>query len=503
MRRLGLRFKFIVLIAILLSVIFSAISYILIRNNTSTLRNKVTSEAVAFTSLATKPIGDTFILHKDAGRIRILQQVERFTDLNPDVSNVIIIDTKGNELFNQQSTSKVDVTAAEASTFETIIKKDKNGQILQIIEPLVEDFGLRRYAVVYQISNASVTQATEDTVRSIVMLSAAALLISSLITYRLISWLFLNPMRSLSQSALSISTGQLDQKIVAKGNDEITDLAKSLNTMAKALVDDIKKLEEGDAMKTEFMMIASHNLRTPLTILNGYLDLLKSIVGDPKAIELVNTLEANSQRLSAFAENMLTISRIEGGSKNSVSLEPGNICEVLDTVAKEAKYLVHDKQLNVNVKIPQFPITVLINKAQMQVLFWNIIDNSIKFSTHGGYINVSLQKLENTAEIIIEDNGIGIFANELPKLFTKFHRGTPTISYDYEGTGLGLYISKLIIDAHKGTVNVLSKPGKGTIVKINLPLFEVGQESIDVADQVLPLSDNSATKPAIKNIKIE
>lgn len=503
MKRLGLRFKFILLIAILLSAIFSVISFILIKNNTTTLRNKVATEALAFASLATKPIGDTFIMHKDAGRIRILQQVERFTDLNPDISNVAVSDTQGNILFNQQPNAKVEVTALEASTFDPIIKKDQNGQIEQIIEPLIEDFGLRRYAVIYQVSNASITQATKETVRSIILLSAVALLVSALITYRLISWLFLNPLRSLSQSALSISTGRLDQKIMSKGNDEISDLAKSLNTMAEALVDDIKKLKEGDALKTEFMMIASHNLRTPLTIFNGYLDLLKTIVNDPKATELVNTLEANSQRLSAFAENMLTISRIEGGSKNSISLEPGNICEVLGTVAKEASYLVRDKQLSISANIPPLPINILLNKSQMQVALWNIIDNSIKFSSHGGHISVSLKSRDAAVEILIEDNGIGIFAEELPKLFTKFHRGTPTTSYDYEGTGLGLYITKLIIDAHKGTIGVLSKPGKGTVVKIKLPVYSERHDSSSNRRQDLLLEESKLTKPAITNIKVQ
>jgi signal transduction histidine kinase len=468
--RIGLKAKFIVVIAVFLILVFGMISFILLRNNIDVFRENLRRETRAFATLATTPIGDAFTLYKDSGRIKITSQVEHFTDLDSSITNVSVINGDGHVEYTQKEEQKPVISPAEASSFEPVYKLD-NGKMRQIIYPYFESSGVHRYSVVYDVSSASIDKNIHDISISIARFSIIALIISALLTYLLINSLFLIPLSKLSQQALAVTAGNLDQHIAVKQRhkDEIGDLTIAVDKMATSLKQDIVKLQELDKLKTEFMIIASHNLRTPLSVLAGYIELLQGIEMSDQAKKFLDIMQSNSRQLGRFAEELLTISQVETTKETVLAKEKFPLHSFLQGIIDEFKTLADNKGLTFAWQIPQIDQELEADRLNLRSAIWNILDNALKFTASGGRISLEAILRGNELVISIEDNGIGIPAAEQAKLFTKFHRGTSVMHYDYGGTGIGLYATKLIIDKHNGTVQVNSTEGKGTIVTISVP----------------------------------
>ncbi len=344
---------------------------------------------------------------------------------------------------------------------------DTNNNLVAIVQPYVENFGIHRYDIVYGISYQSVNQAIRSIVDFILALSAVILLVALIVWYVLINRLFLRPVAQLSKLALQISQGDLNRAIRLDRKDEIGDLAQAVDTMANSLKADISKLKEVDKLKNEFMMITSHNLRTPLTIINSYLDEITQLNPPQELKSMLDTIAVNATRLGGFAEDVLTISTIEAG-QNILRPEPTKLGPVLEAISQEFSALARQKRLDFVSQI-EVSSTVNLSRAHFRSALWNLLDNAYKFTADGGQVRLIAHDRGRQATISVEDTGIGIKAEELPHLFTKFHRGTDTLQYDYEGTGIGLYIAKIIIEQHGGHISVDSREGHGSRFVITLP----------------------------------
>jgi signal transduction histidine kinase len=468
-RRFGLRAKFLVLIAALLLVVFSLITALLLSYTSRTLRSNLLKEAKAFAELATAPIGSTFTLYQDSGRVRIVQQIEKFMELGSNIDNVAVVGIDGNILFTQRETPEIRVDKAAAASF-TPTYVTRTGRLEQVVSPYLENFGLHRYAVVYSISNDSIDRSIAQIAGLILLSGILALVATTGATYVLLNRAFLRPLQTLSRTAILISQGNLDQQIKLERNDEIADVASSVNTMAEALKADIAKLKEVDAMKSEFMMIASHNLRTPLTVINGYIDTMRILKLSDDVKKMVASMAANSRRLGILAENILTVSSIEAGQQTIVK-DKGDIGDALRSLMTEFGLLAKEKSLAFTSAIPTTRMPASLSLSHFRAAVWNLLDNALKFNKPGGRIRLEVKPAGDKALIVVSDTGIGIDAKEMDSLFTKFHRGTSTLEYNYEGTGIGLYITKLIVEQHGGTVKAQSTPGVGTTMTITVPLL--------------------------------
>ncbi len=457
-------------VSLSLILIFTLIIYILVRQNTNNLRSSLNEHSKSFASLATKPIGATFVLYKDSGRIRITQQVDKFLDLDPDVTAIRVVGVDGTELFSSLEKPSPPLDKDLAASFEAKFVTNDKGYIDKVIQPYFEDSGAHRYSVVYRISTKRVEQNVREVVRLILYAGAVILAITIFATVFMLNSFFIKPLKKVSESANIISSGDFDHKITSKRHDEIGDLAASVEKMADFLKADIVKLRELDKLKSEFMMITSHNLRTPITIIQGYIDLAREVESSKELKNIIGTIQESVMRLHLLAENVLTISTLEAG-KTTMSKSSTPIASFINAISKEFGLLAEKKNLKWNFinSVPD-ETSLAINSTNMRSALGNLIDNAIKFTKTGGSVSVE-SKIENGQLVFrVSDTGIGISPDEMTKLFTKFHRGTSTMSYDYEGIGIGLYLSKLIVEQHGGRVEASSELNKGSVFTVTLPL---------------------------------
>lgn len=469
MKHLGLRAKFLILLGIILLVLFSLLTYTLIQQSTTSLQNNLNEKSKAFATLATKPIADTFLLYKDSGRIRITQQAQKFYELDHDIAGVSVIDSSGVVQYQYKGKQRKTITLPETHTFDPIYSKDASGTITQIIQPYIEDYGGYRYSLVYNISNARITEQVTSMTYLLIGLGLSLGLISLLLLYYVFNIVFIRPVREVSRLASIISAGNLEQQITIDSRDEIGELASAVNTMSNKLKADIVQLMETDRLKNEFIMISSHNLRTPLTVINGYIDMIKSLDIGKDLEEFLAIIDKNTNKLSKLTEDMLTISTVESGgglvANDSVPLKP-----ILEDIIRDFTPLMKEKGVSFKVTDTLNNEVCNISKSYFKSAIENVLDNALKFSKRDGTVHFSAKTQKQQCIIVVEDNGTGISDAELPLLFTKFHRGTDTLQYEYEGVGLGLYVSKIIIDEFQGSIEVNSKKDKGTTVTITLPL---------------------------------
>lgn len=476
MIKVGLRGKLVIFTASLLVLVFGASTYYLARNSAADLRSGLLNQARAFSSLATDPIGSTFVLYGESGTIRVQGKMDEFAALDPVVSNISVVNLEGKVLFSRDAKNIPKIDATTASSFVPVYEYDNGNNVTRVVYPYIENFGVHRYAIVYDFSTAGIHAATRQTVLSLLFFNLFALISANILLYSFLNYFMIRPIRVVSQQAGLISAGKLDQKVEVSGDDEVTKLSQSVNKMAESLKADIYKLKESDRLKSEFLMIASHNIRTPLTIIDGYLSDIDSYETVEEARQAMEKIASGAKRLDVFAEDMLTISLLEAGDK-LITRDSLSLSEFVESIGNDFETLAKAKNLKFKAHICHEKLETKASKPHLRAAIWNLLDNALKFTHEGGEVTLSIEPQGQAARIRVSDTGTGIAPEEMPKLFTKFHRGTSTLTYDYEGSGIGLYASKLIVDQHGGDISAESTLGHGSVFTIHLPLNKVDLES--------------------------
>ncbi len=245
------------------------------------------------------------------------------------------------------------------------------------------------------------------------------------------------------------------------------------------IMEENKRLKELDLIRKNFLDRASHELKTPLTSVYGASQLLTDLVKnyDSKKQhyinELVQIISEGSEKLTKLIANLLDISKLES---NNLKLEKTeiDIVELIKSCIRDIKYLLKKRNHNITKELPK-EFKIKIDKARIERVITNILSNAINYTPSGGLIQIILKQIDNNIEITISDNGIGLTKDHIEKMFDKFvHIQKPLEQYDIKlnGTGLGLYISKEIIELHNGNIMVESEGlNKGSTFKFTLPII--------------------------------
>lgn len=259
------------------------------------------------------------------------------------------------------------------------------------------------------------------------------------------------------------------RKLEARLREEKANVEAIVEFRTKALIDVQSKLKVADQLKTEFIMLTSHNLRTPLAIAKGYAEIISTqyqVTDEQKP--MLDGLNNGLNRLSKIVEDLLTITSIESGSL--VSLDEISFQELAEPLIQEIKDLAITRKDKFIVNFHAGDVKIKANADRLRGALRNVLNNACKF-TENGTVELSTSRSENKLIINISDTGIGIDPDELPKLFTKFHRAANALNGGYEGRGIGLYLTKLIVEEHDGKLSVVTQPNQGATFTIELPCY--------------------------------
>lgn len=232
-------------------------------------------------------------------------------------------------------------------------------------------------------------------------------------------------------------------------------------------ISDFKRLEK---IKKDFVSNISHELRTPLTAIKGFVETIEENANE-KNRSYLEIIRRNTERLINIVNDLLVLSEIENREIKPV-IENVNLKELLQEISKLFEKQLKEKQLYLKIDIKDDASIIMADYFKLEQLFINLIDNAIKYTDKGG-VTINIKKDNTNIQIEIEDTGIGIPAEHLPRIFERFYVVDKSRSKRIGGTGLGLSIVKHIVLLHNGSINVESTPGKGTKFTILLP-YNIG-----------------------------
>jgi signal transduction histidine kinase/ligand-binding sensor domain-containing protein/DNA-binding response OmpR family regulator len=246
-----------------------------------------------------------------------------------------------------------------------------------------------------------------------------------------------------------------------------------------------KKLEEVDKMKSNFYANISHEFRTPLMLILGPIEKLLSRVKDEENQKQAGLIKGNAKRLLTLINQLLDLSRLEAG-KLKLKASFGNIAQFVKGLAMEFESIAERKDISLKVLMEKEVVEAYFDKEKLEKIITNLLSNAFKFTPSGGRITVKLSETpSNQVEIIVRDSGIGIPKSEMSKIFDRFYQVDGSITREHEGTGIGLALTKELVELHKGNIFVDSIEGHWTEVKLHFPL---GREHL-AEDEIIDLAD--------------
>ena len=235
---------------------------------------------------------------------------------------------------------------------------------------------------------------------------------------------------------------------------------------------DVTRLRHLENVRRDFVANVSHELRTPITSIKGFVETLldDGLDDQANAMRFLGIVLRQVNRLDAIINDLLLLSRIERGNEDQrIETDAEPLAQVLQVAQETCEKKAQDKSIRIAVDCPG-DLVAKINAPLLEQAVINLIDNAIKYSDAGATVRVTAAREESTAVIRVIDNGCGIAANHLPRLFERFYRVDKARSRELGGTGLGLAIVKHIMTAHQGTVHVESTVGRGSTFTLRLPL---------------------------------
>ena len=287
------------------------------------------------------------------------------------------------------------------------------------------------------------------------------------------------PLEDLRATIARLADGDLTARAAVDGPTEIQSVANAVNEMAESRgrfqelqQETMRQLEALDEARADFISSVSHELRTPLTSVTGYAEMLLDGDAGPLGADqekMVKTIDRNARRLLDLVEDILTVARMDVGV-HRLSPEPVDVAGLVDSAVDAVRPALVARKLTLRVDIPPVVGSLSADRSQLERVLLNLLSNAVKFTPNGGRITVAAERKGAILTLLVSDTGMGIPIAEQPRMFQRFFRSSTSRDEVIPGTGLGLSIVKSIVDAHGGSIDFESTPGRGTTFRIELPV---------------------------------
>jgi signal transduction histidine kinase len=313
-------------------------------------------------------------------------------------------------------------------------------------------------------------QRAQDVANRATTTTLVALALALLATLAIGAWLtrgILRPVSQLRQGMGKVAEGDFepDVRVPVARPDEIGDLARSFSSMAE-------RLAELDRLKAEFVGVASHEIKTPLSVIRGYVSLLADGIYGPvndAQRKTLGSVSDQTDRLNRLVHRLLDISRFEAGG-GRLELRRINVRDFLEELASGFQVLAYQNGIDFRVVVADdLPVNIVGDADRLNEVLGNLLSNAFKFTRSGGTIGLEATRDGGGVRVRVADTGVGIPADKLPRIFEKFYQVDNDAQPRSVGSGLGLAIAREIVEAHGGTISAASEPGRGTTFTVALP----------------------------------
>ncbi|MEP3389532.1 MAG: ATP-binding protein [Reichenbachiella sp.] len=269
--------------------------------------------------------------------------------------------------------------------------------------------------------------------------------------------------------------GEMSARIKINSGGEISRLAEAFNEMADTIVGNIENLKSMENLRRELVGNVSHDLRTPLAVIHGFIETLiikQDQLTEEEKTKYLSRALTGTERLKKLVEELFELSKLEA-KQIKPSKEAFFINELMDDIAQKYALLVAEKKIKISAEGHDKPFMVYADISLIERVLQNLIDNAIKFTPENGQIKLQINEKAQEVEIQVTDTGNGIPQDQVPFVFDRYHIGDKRISLDTNSTGLGLAIVKRILEIHDTSINLQSNIGKGTTFSFSLPQHSV------------------------------
>lgn len=307
-----------------------------------------------------------------------------------------------------------------------------------------------------------------------ILASSLWVMVATLIAVYFITEMITGPLREMSKAAKSFAKGKFDVRVPVRGRDEVAELATAFNNMAQSL-------ENLENMRNTFMANVSHDLRTPMTTISGFIDnILIGAIPKEEESYYLGVIKDEVRRLSRLVSSLLDISRLQAGDRK-FTMTRFDICELARLVLISFEQKIDEKKLNVEFLCDEERMYVVADRDAIHQILYNICDNGIKFAVENGDFRIRIHYTDGDGNetkhdskqkkitVSVFNQGEGISEEDLPFVFERFYKADKSRGLDKSGVGLGMFISKTIIDAHREKIWVESHHHKSCEFFFTLP----------------------------------
>ena len=295
-----------------------------------------------------------------------------------------------------------------------------------------------------------------------VLMSTLWIMLAALIAVYFITERMVAPLKSMSRAAKSFAKGKFDARVTVTGSDEIAELAVAFNNMAE-------NLATANEMQRSFVANVSHDLRTPMTTISGFIDgILSGAIPEEKHEYYLGVISEEVRRLSRLVTALLDISRMQAGERK-FTMADFDICELSRQVLISFEQKIEAKKLDVSFECDSDRMDVIGDRDAIHQVLYNICDNAIKFSHDGGKYDIRITEKDKRIHVSVYNEGVGIPSEDVARIFDRFYKSDKSRGLDKSGVGLGMYISRTIIDAHGEKIWAESELGKWCRFTFTLP----------------------------------
>lgn len=315
--------------------------------------------------------------------------------------------------------------------------------------------------LVTTMQGTSLADYTNTTITTIVVTSLMITL-ATLIAFLILSSRTISPLRRIGHAARQFAQGQRDVRVPETGGGELADLARSFNLMA----DSLAKTEE---MRRSFLSNVSHDLRTPMTVIAGFVDgILDGTIPHEKQNEYLALVANEVRRLSRLVTTLLDVTRLQAGERK-FHPTPFDVCEMAREILISFEQKIEEKELDVRFETTEDCMLAYADRDAIYQILYNLCDNAVKFSHTGGVFSLSIVTRGGKHYITVYNEGDGIAPDDLAHVFDRFYKSDRSRGLDKTGVGLGLYIAKTILDAIGEEMTVQSDYGENCVFVFTLP----------------------------------